>query len=129
MKRTVVIVDDSKFLMKQITDFFEQQLGFSVAATGYDGNEAVELYRKFKPDLITLDISMPNKSGSDAMKEILHEFPEAKVLMISAVRGNAMLQCMCDGAKGYIEKPLKLNDAEFTRDFRETVEEIFAATK
>jgi two-component system chemotaxis response regulator CheY len=128
MSRTVVIVDDSKFLLKQIVEFFEQQLGFTVAATGNDGNEAVELYRKLKPDLITLDISMPNKSGADAMREILKEFPDAKVLMISAVRGNAMLQCMCDGAKGYIEKPLKMNDAEFTKDFRETVEEIFASS-
>ncbi|MBN1759758.1 MAG: response regulator [Chitinispirillaceae bacterium] len=127
MKRTVVIVDDSKFLMKQITDFFEQQMGFSVVATGSDGNDAVELFRKFKPDLITLDISMPNKSGADAMKEILSDYPDAKVLMISAVRGNAMLQCMCDGAKGYIEKPLKLGDAEFIKDFKETVEEIFTS--
>ena len=127
MKRTVVVVDDSKFLLKQITEFFEQQLGFSVAATGCDGNDAVELYRQYKPDLVTLDISMPNRSGADAMKSILSEFPQAKVLMISAVRGNAMLQCMCDGAKGYIEKPLKLGDAEFVKDFKETVEEIFAA--
>ena len=122
----MVIVDDSKFLLRQITEFFEQQLGFSVVATGCDGNDAVELYRKFKPDLITLDISMPNRSGADAMKCILSEFPEAKILMISAVRGNTMLQCMCDGAMGYIEKPLKLGDAEFTRDFKETIEEIFA---
>jgi len=127
MKKTVVIVDDSKFLLKQISEFFEQQLGFTVVATGCDGNDAVDLYRNHKPDLITLDISMPNRSGADAMKNILSEFPQAKVLMISAVRGNAMLQCMCDGAKGYIEKPLKLGDAEFVKDFKETVEEIFAA--
>ena len=128
MSRTVVVVDDSKFLMKQIADFFERQLGFSVVATGSDGNDAISLYKKFKPDLITLDISMPNKSGADAMKEILKDFPEARVLMISAVRGNAMLQCMCDGAKGYIEKPLKLNDPEFANDFRETVREIFTSS-
>ena len=126
MGRTVVIIDDSKFLTKQLSDFFEQHMGFDVVATGCDGNDAIELYRKFRPNLITLDISMPNKSGGDAMKVILKEFSEANVLMISAVRGNAMLQCMCDGAKGYIEKPLKLGDAEFTKDFRETVEDIFA---
>jgi two-component system, chemotaxis family, chemotaxis protein CheY len=127
MKRTVVIVDDSKFLLKQISEFFEQQLGFTVVATGCDGNDAIDLYRQHKPDLMTLDISMPNRSGADAMKNILSEFPGAKILMISAVRGNAMLQCMCDGAKGYIEKPLKLGDPEFVKDFKETVEEIFSA--
>jgi two-component system, chemotaxis family, chemotaxis protein CheY len=127
MQRTVVIADDSKFLIKQIVDFFEKQLGFSVIATGSDGNEAVELYRKHKPDLITLDITMPNKTGSDAMREIIHEFPDANILMISAVRGDTMLQCMHDGAKGYIEKPLKFNDPEFIGDFKETITEIFAS--
>jgi two-component system chemotaxis response regulator CheY len=96
-----------------------------VAAAGSDGNEAVDLYRKHKPDLITLDISMPNKDGQQAMKEIYAEFPNANILMISAVRGDTMLECMKLGAKGYIEKPLKFTDAEFVKDFQETVEEIF----
>jgi two-component system, chemotaxis family, chemotaxis protein CheY len=125
MQRKVVIVDDSKFLIKQIVEFFEKQLGFIVLETGSDGNEAVALYRKHKPDLITLDITMPNKTGEEAMKEILKEFPDANVLMISAVRGDAMLECMNSGAKGYIEKPLKFNDAEFVNDFKETIKEIF----
>lgn len=125
MGHTVVIVDDSKFLIKQIVDFFDKQLGFTVLATGSDGNEAVELYRKHKPDLITLDITMPNKTGADAMKEIIQEFPDANALMISAVRGDAMLECMNAGAKGYIEKPLKFNDPEFVIDFKDTVSEIF----
>lgn len=124
MNRTVIIVDDSKFLIKQIVDFFEKQLSFTVLATGNDGNEAVELYRKHKPDLITLDITMPNKTGAEAMKEIVAEFPEANVLMVSAVRGESMLECMNSGAKGYIEKPLKFNDAEFVADFKDTVAEI-----
>lgn len=126
MAKTVVIVDDSKFLIKQIAQFFEKNLGFQVVATGFDGNEAVELYKKHKPDLITLDITMPNKDGQEAMKEIYAEFPDANVLMISAVRGDAMLECMNMGAKGYIEKPLKFTDPEFVKDFQETVEEIFA---
>lgn len=125
MAKTVVIIDDSKFLTKQIAQFFEKNLGFQVAATGIDGNDAVDLYRKHKPDLITLDITMPNKDGPEAMKEIFAEFPKANILMISAVRGNAMLECMNMGARGYVEKPLKFNDAEFIKDFQETVEEIF----
>jgi two-component system chemotaxis response regulator CheY len=124
MNRTVIIVDDSKFLIKQIVDFFEKQLGFTVLATGNDGNEAIELYRKHKPDIITLDITMPNKTGAEAMKEIVAEFPDANVVMVSAVRGETMLECMNSGAKGYIEKPLKFNDAEFVADFKETISEI-----
>jgi two-component system, chemotaxis family, chemotaxis protein CheY len=126
MAKTVVIVDDSRFLIKQIVQFFEKNIGYQVVATGNDGDEAVDLYRKHKPDLITLDISMPNKDGQQAIKDIFAEFPKANILMISAVRGDAMLECMKMGAKGYIEKPLKFNDAEFVKDFQETVEEIFA---
>jgi len=125
MARTVVVIDDSKFLVKQIVSFFEKNLGFEVVATGIDGNDAVEMYRKHSPDLLTLDITMPNKDGQQAMKEIFAEFPDANILMISAVRGDTMLECMNMGAKGYVEKPLKFGDAEFMRDFQDTVEEIF----
>ncbi len=123
--KTAVIVDDSKFLIKQIVEFFYKQLGFNVVATGNDGNDAVELYRIHKPDLITLDITMPNRDGMEALKDILSEFPDANVVMISAVRGNAMLECMSIGAKGYIEKPLKFSDAAFVQDFKETIHDVF----
>jgi two-component system chemotaxis response regulator CheY len=126
MEKTVVIIDDSRFLIAQIKVFFENNLNFSVVGTGEDGNEAVELYRKHRPDLITLDITMPNRNGEDALREIIEEFPDANVLMISALRGDAMLECMSAGAKGYIEKPLKFSDNGFITDFRETVQEIFS---
>ena len=129
MARSVVIVDDSKFLLKQISDFFKNQLGFSVVAEGTDGDQAVALYRQYKPSLITLDITMPNKDGKTALEEILKEFPDARVMMISAVKGPAMLECMAKGAKGYIEKPLKFGDDEFVKDVKATVEEVFADTK
>jgi len=124
MARTVVIVDDSKFLIKQISDFFTNKLGLQVVAEGHDGDQAVELYRQHKPDMITLDITMPNKDGKAALVEILHEFPDACVMMISAVKGSAMLECMNKGAKGYIEKPLRFGDEEFVTEFKTTVEEI-----
>ena len=125
MSKTIVIVDDSKYLINKIADFFQKEMKFDVAAMGYDGNEAVELYREHKPDLITLDITMPNKDGQQAMKEILAEFPEANILIISAVRGDTVLECMNDGAKGYIEKPLKFADADFIKDFKDTLTEVF----
>jgi two-component system chemotaxis response regulator CheY len=126
MLKTVVVVDDSKFLIKQIADFLNKQIGLDVIATGNDGNEAISLYKRHKPDLITLDITMPNKDGFEALKEIIKEFPDANILMISAVRGSAMLECVNTGAKGYVEKPLKFNDSAFVEDFKETVKEILA---
>lgn len=125
MSKSVVVVDDSKFLVKQIVQFFETEMSFEVVATGHDGNDAVELYEQFKPDLITLDITMPNKDGQQAMEEIITKYPDANVVMISAVRGDTMLECMSFGAKGYIEKPLKFKDSEFVDDFKTTIEEVF----
>lgn len=126
MDKSVVIVDDSKFLIKQIVDFFQNKLGFTVLATGTDGNDAVALYKKHRPSLITLDITMPNKDGATALTDIISEFPDANIVMISAVRGDAMLECMSAGAKGYVEKPLKFSDSHFIDDFEETINDIFS---
>lgn len=125
MSKSVVVVDDSKFLVKQIVQFFETEMSYEVVATGHDGNDAVELYEQYKPDLITLDITMPNKDGQQAMEEIITKYPDANVVMISAVRGDTMLECMSFGAKGYIEKPLKFKDSEFVDDFKATIDEVF----
>ena len=126
MKR-IVIVDDSIFLIKQLTAFFEVAMGFQVVANGSDGNAAVKLYRTHKPDLITLDITMPNKDGMEALGEILEEFPDANVMMISAIRGQEMTKCIKMGAKAYMEKPLLFNDEQFVRDFKASLAEVFEA--
>lgn len=125
MPKSVVIVDDSSFLSKQIAEFFVSQLGFQVLAIGRDGNEAVELYGKHRPDLLTMDLTMPNKDGRTAINEILAEFPDARIMVISAVKGNTVLECLNRGAKGYVEKPLKFNDPIFVEDFRQSVDEAF----
>lgn len=127
MSKNVIIVDDSSFLAKQIQDFFVNQMKFNVLGIGKDGNEAVELYRKHRPDLITMDLTMPNKDGKTAIGEILAEFPEARILVISAVKGNTVLECMNKGAKGYVEKPLKFSDPLFVEDFKASIDEALTA--
>lgn len=126
MPRSVLIIDDSTFLSRQMADFFTTQLGFQVVGVGRDGNEAVDLYRKLVPDLVTMDLTMPNKDGKTAIEEILTEFPEARIMVISAVKGNSVLECLNRGARGYVEKPLKFADPLFVEDFRRSVEEVFA---
>ncbi len=123
MSKRVVIVDDSGFLAKQIKDFFEKQMGFEVIAIGKDGNEAVSLYKEHKPDLMTMDLTMPNKDGKTAIAEILQEYPDARIVVVSAVKGNTMLECMKLGARGYVEKPLKFAEAIFVEDFKRSIEE------
>lgn len=130
MKRRVVIVDDSKFLVCMLQDFFQGgQIGeYEVVATGSNGDQAVDLYRSHRPDLLTLDITMPVKDGKTALAEILREDPSARVLIISALAGSSVLECIKLGAKGYVEKPLQLGDEDFRKDFMQTLEEAFAGS-
>jgi two-component system chemotaxis response regulator CheY len=122
--KTVVIVDDSKFQTMQLGRFFSGVMGFNVAATGENGEEAVEMYRAHKPDLITMDLTMPKLDGRGALAQIMREFPDARVLVISAVKGPLLLECLAIGAKSYIEKPLRFDKEDFVRDFKATVAEI-----
>ncbi len=127
MTKSVVIVDDSMFQVQQLGRFFKDVLGFEVTATGEDGLEAVALYRKHKPDLLTMDLTMPKLDGRGALAEIIEEFPNAKILVISAVKGPLLLDCLSLGAKSYIEKPLRFDKDDFVRDFKITVEEILGS--
>lgn len=125
MSKRIVIVDDSVFLIQQLKNFFEASMGYEVVGTGTDGYQAVALYREHKPDLITLDITMPNKDGLEALAEIMDEFPDANVMMISAIQGQEMTKCIKIGAKAYMEKPLLFNDGQFVGDFQVSLAEIF----
>jgi two-component system, chemotaxis family, chemotaxis protein CheY len=126
MKKSVVVVDDSKFIVGILRDFFQGVMGYEVLATGCNGIQAVELYRKHKPDLLTLDLTMPIKDGQTALGEILEEHPSARIMVISALEDSSLLECIKMGAKAYIEKPLQLDDEAYLRDFRETLEEAFS---
>lgn len=123
MTKRVLVVDDSGFLAKQIKEFLEKQMAFDVVGMGKDGNEAVALYKELKPDLVTMDLTMPNKDGKAAIAEIIAFDPTANILVISAVKGNTMLECMKLGAKGYVEKPLKFAEAVFVEEFKTSIEE------
>src|SRR3569832_1977668 len=123
MPHSEVIIDDSKFQILQLGRFFSEVMGFTVAATGENGEEAVELYRAHKPDLITMDLTMPKLDGRGALTKILEEFPAARVLVISAVKGPLLLDCLAIGAKSYIEKPLRFDKEDFVRDFKATIGE------
>ena len=127
MPKSVVIVDDSMFQIQQLSRFFKDIMGFTVSGTGENGEEAVELYRKHRPDLVTMDLTMPKLDGRGALTQILGEFPTANILVISAVKGPLLLDCLTAGAKSYIEKPLRFDKEDFVKDFKTTVEEILAS--
>jgi two-component system chemotaxis response regulator CheY len=124
MAKTVVIVDDSKFIIDMLTKFFKETLHFSVIGTGTNGNDAIELYRTLKPDLLSLDICMPNKDGIEVIQDLIGEFPDARILIVSAVRGETLIDCVQAGAADFISKPLTFHNPAFVRHFETLVNQI-----
>lgn len=124
----VIIVDDSSFQAKQFKKFLDA-LSYEVLAMGKDGNEGVALFKTHRPDLVFLDITMPNKDGRDCLKEILIEAPNAKVVMVSAIEKVAVAEeCLEIGAKHFFEKPLRFRDDDFKVEFEEKVSKILSDT-
>jgi two-component system chemotaxis response regulator CheY len=103
----VLIVDDAAFMRSMIRDILTKN-GFDVAGEAGNGNEAVRLYEELKPDLVTMDIVMPLKSGIEATREIMSRFPDAKVVICSALgQETLVMEAMEVGAKDFIVKPFK----------------------
>ncbi len=105
----ILVADDSVLMRRNLKNILKQA-GYNIVGEASNGKEAVELYRKFKPDLVTMDITMPVMTGIDAVKNIIDEFPKANIIMISALDQKHMvfkaLEC---GAKHYIVKPFKVS--------------------
>ncbi|WP_134684244.1 response regulator [Brevibacillus migulae] len=102
----ILIVDDAAFMrhmLSQMVAGIHEVCG--EAATGV---EAVKKYKELKPDIVTMDITMPDMQGIDAVREIIAFDPEAKILMCSAMGQRAMvLEAMKSGAKDFIIKPFQ----------------------
>lgn len=120
MAITVMIVDDSLFMRKMLRDILTEE-GYEIAAEASDGEEAVAKYKECSPDLVTLDIVMPNKTGIEALHEIMALNPEARVVMCSAI-GQESLTTAAEkaGAKAFILKPF--NPELVTRTLKEVAE-------
>ncbi len=107
MGKQVLIVDDALFMRNMLRDIFEAA-EWQVVAEAENGLKAIELYRQHRPDLVTMDIVMPELSGLDAMQQILAEDPQAKVVMCSALGQESMvMEAIKAGAKDFIVKPFQ----------------------
>ncbi|AIC94821.1 MULTISPECIES: response regulator [Shouchella] len=107
MAKQILIVDDAAFMRMMLKDILEKN-GFTVVAEANDGNEALEKYKEFSPDLVTMDITMPDKDGISALKEIKEYDPNASVIMCSAMGQQAMvIDAIQAGAKDFIVKPFQ----------------------
>lgn len=102
---TVLIVDDSSMARRNLKNILVAE-GHNIVAEATNGVQAFVEYEKHKPDLVTMDISMPILNGIDSTKKILLSYPDAKIIMVSAVNQKLMvLAALQNGAKHYIVKP------------------------
>lgn len=107
MAAKIMIVDDAAFMRMMIKDILTKN-GFDVVAEAADGAQAVEKYKETTPDLVTMDITMPEKDGITALKEIKKINPAAKIIMCSAMGQQAMvIDAIQAGAKDFIVKPFQ----------------------
>lgn len=107
MGKTVLVVDDAAFMRMMIKEILVKN-GYNVVGEANDGYEAIERYKELRPDLVTLDITMPELDGIEALKMIKKDFPDAKIIMCSAMGQQAMvIDAIQAGAKDFIVKPFQ----------------------
>ena len=103
---SVLIADDS-LLSRTILNKIITNIGYTVVGESKDGEETLRMYEELKPDIVTLDITMPVMNGIDCLIKIIDADPKAKILIISAIGKSSMvLEAMKRGAKYYVTKPL-----------------------
>ena len=103
----VLIVDDAAFMRISIKNMLTKN-GYEIVGEAENGAMGVQMYKDLQPDIVTMDITMPEMSGLDALKEIIKADPQAKVVMVSAMGQEAMVrEAIVSGAKGFIVKPFK----------------------
>ncbi|MEM2062527.1 MAG: response regulator [Candidatus Nitrosocaldus sp.] len=101
----ILVVDDAAFMRLVLKDILKN-LGYTNIIEASDGAMAVEQYKKFKPDIVTMDVNMPKMDGIQALKQIVKINPMAKIIMVTAVEQRYIVQeAMRNGAKDYIVKP------------------------
>ncbi|MFC5558070.1 response regulator [Ureibacillus thermophilus] len=107
MSKRILIVDDAAFMRMMIKDILTKN-GYEVVAEASDGMQAVEKYLELHPDLVTMDITMPEMDGITALKKIKEVDPNAVVIMCSAMGQQAMvIDAIQAGAKDFIVKPFQ----------------------
>ncbi len=105
----VLIVDDSKYLRLMISKILKKH-GHSVIAEAETGAEAIEQYKKFMPNVVTMDIVMPKMNGLLAMKEIFEMDPKANIVVVTALGHEPLVrQALKLGAKDFVIKPFKVD--------------------
>jgi two-component system chemotaxis response regulator CheB len=122
----VIVVDDSAFMRKSISMMLESDPGIKVVATARDGREGIEMIRKFRPQVVTMDIEMPGMNGLDALKIIMKEMP-LPVLMFSSLTtegADATMEALNLGAVDFIPKDMSYVNVNIAAKKAELIEKV-----
>jgi two-component system, chemotaxis family, chemotaxis protein CheY len=124
----IMLCDDSSTILtllgRKLTD-----AGHQIVGKAKDGNEGLALFSQTTPELTLLDVTMPNRDGRDCLKGILGLNPTAKVIMISALKDDSVVQeCLSSGAKAFISKStLYCKDDEFKKTVLSVIDSVLKA--
>jgi DNA-binding NarL/FixJ family response regulator len=121
---TILAADDHVLLRRGIAAIIASQSDMSLVAEASNGREAVDQYRRHRPDITLMDLQMPDMNGLDAMIAILAEFPDARIVVLTTYVGDAqVLRAMKVGARGYLLKTL------LDKELLETIRAVHAGRK
>jgi len=105
--KKILIVDDAAFMRMSLKTMLERN-EFIIVGEAENGMMAIQKYKELSPDIVTMDITMPEMNGIEALRQIRAYDKEAKVVMITAMGQDAMVkEAVLNGAKGFIVKPFK----------------------
>lgn len=107
MAERVLVVDDAAFMRMMLKDILTGG-GYEVVGEAQDGYEALDMYERLHPDVVTLDVVMPNLDGLATVHALMAKDPNATIVMVSALGQEALIrEALAAGAKGYIVKPFR----------------------
>jgi len=107
LSKRVLIVDDAAFMRMMLRNILTKA-GYEIVGEAENGKSALDLYKELKPDVVTMDITMPEMNGIEAVKALKQVDPQARVVMISAMGQQAMvMEAVQAGAKDFIVKPFQ----------------------
>lgn len=108
MSKRILVCDDAAFMRMMVKDILTKN-GYEVVGEAENGLEAIERYNELKPDLVLMDITMPEMDGITSLKEIISNHPNAKVIMCSAMGQQSMVvDSIQAGARDFIVKPFQV---------------------